>query len=126
VKAFKTKEFARFARREGIADLTLWEAADRALRGLVDADLGGGLIKQRAASGASRARPARRLPHPDGVPCRPANGISVRFRQERARQYAPDELDFWRRVAAAFLAMDEGKAAALAAAGEIIEVFGDG
>jgi hypothetical protein len=47
MRAFKTKWFARFARQELIADTNLWEAIERAERGLVDADLGGGLIKQR-------------------------------------------------------------------------------
>jgi hypothetical protein len=49
MQAFKTKWFARFARREGIADRSLREAVERAERGLIDADLGGGLIKQRVA-----------------------------------------------------------------------------
>lgn len=49
MKAFKTKWFARFARDEGIADRSLREAIERAERGLIDADLGGGLIKQRVA-----------------------------------------------------------------------------
>ena len=40
---------ARFTRRERIADALLREAIDRAERGLIDADLGGGLIKQRVA-----------------------------------------------------------------------------
>ncbi len=40
---------ARFARREGIADAALRGAIDRAERGLIDGDLGGGLIKQRVA-----------------------------------------------------------------------------
>jgi hypothetical protein len=44
-----TKEFGRFARREGIPGEVLCDAIDRAERGLVDADLGGGLIKQRVA-----------------------------------------------------------------------------
>lgn len=44
---FKTKGFARFARRERIADQTLCDAIHRAERGAVDADLGGGVIKQR-------------------------------------------------------------------------------
>lgn len=39
------RAFARFARREKGDDERLCEAADRAERGLVDADLGGGLIK---------------------------------------------------------------------------------
>jgi hypothetical protein len=40
---------ARFIRRERIADANLREAIHRAERGLIDADLGGGLIKQRVA-----------------------------------------------------------------------------
>jgi hypothetical protein len=44
-----TKWFARFARHEGIADKTLLEAIERADRGMIDADLGGGLIKLRVA-----------------------------------------------------------------------------
>ena len=49
MRAFKTRWFARFARREGVSDEALQEAIERAERGLVDADLGGGLIKQRVA-----------------------------------------------------------------------------
>lgn len=44
---FKTKEFARFARRERISDTMLCAAIARAERGVIDADLGSGLIKQR-------------------------------------------------------------------------------
>ena len=39
----------KFARRERIADASLKQAIGRAERGIVDADLGGGLIKQRVA-----------------------------------------------------------------------------
>ena len=46
---FKTKPFARFASREGIPDAALCDAARRVGRGQVDADLGGGVIKQRIA-----------------------------------------------------------------------------
>jgi len=49
LRVFKTKWFRRFARREGIADEALCEAVARAVRGQVDADLGGGVIKQRIA-----------------------------------------------------------------------------
>jgi len=47
MQIFKTKGVARFARRERIADSSLAEAIERAERGIIDADLGGGLIKQR-------------------------------------------------------------------------------
>jgi len=49
MRVFKTKPFARFADRERITDKDLCEAVRRAERGLVDADLGGSVIKQRLA-----------------------------------------------------------------------------
>jgi hypothetical protein len=49
VRIFKTKWFSRFAMREGIADAKLVEAVQNLENGLVDADYGGGLIKQRLA-----------------------------------------------------------------------------
>jgi hypothetical protein len=49
MQVFKTRWFARFARQEKIADAGLREAIERAELGLIDADLGGGLIKQRVA-----------------------------------------------------------------------------
>jgi hypothetical protein len=48
-RVFKTKWFQRFARKEKLADAALLEAADRAEKGQIDADLGGGVIKQRIA-----------------------------------------------------------------------------
>jgi hypothetical protein len=49
LRVFATKVFARFARKERLDDRRLCEAVERAGRGLVDADLGGNLIKQRIA-----------------------------------------------------------------------------
>ncbi len=49
MQIFKTKWLARFTRQEQITDASLREAVTRAERGLIDADLGGGLIKQRVA-----------------------------------------------------------------------------
>ena len=46
---FMIKSFARFARRHGLADAVLCEAVARARGGLIDADLGMGVIKQRVA-----------------------------------------------------------------------------
>src|SRR5262245_17503502 len=56
MRIFKTRAFARFARREGIEDASLESAIDRAERGQIDADLGGGIIKQRVPRpGAGRS-----------------------------------------------------------------------
>jgi len=49
MRIFKNKAFAKFARKEQISDAKLWEAVTAAERGNIDADYGGGVIKQRIA-----------------------------------------------------------------------------
>jgi hypothetical protein len=49
LRVFVVKAFRRFQRKERISDEALCEAIGRAEQGLIDADLGGGLIKQRVA-----------------------------------------------------------------------------
>lgn len=49
MRIFKSRWFQRFVRKEGIADAALLEAVARAEKGQIDADLGGGVIKQRIA-----------------------------------------------------------------------------
>lgn len=49
MRIFKSKGVVRFARQEKITDTSLLDAISRAERGLIDADLGGGVIKQRVA-----------------------------------------------------------------------------
>lgn len=61
MRIFKTKTFTRFTRRERIADASLCEAIEQAGRGLVDADLGGGLIKQRVARAGQGKRGGYRM-----------------------------------------------------------------
>jgi hypothetical protein len=48
---YLTKSFLRDAQSDGITDEDCQDAIRKAERGLVDADLGGGLIKQRIARG---------------------------------------------------------------------------
>lgn len=62
MRVLKTPWFERFARKERISDSALCEAVVRAEKGLVDADLGGGLIKQRVGRpGAGRSGGYRTL-----------------------------------------------------------------
>jgi hypothetical protein len=49
VRVFKNAWFERFARRQRVPDEALLEAVERAERGQIDANLGGGVIKQRVA-----------------------------------------------------------------------------
>jgi hypothetical protein len=48
-RIYKNRWFAKYASREGISDAALIAAVDQANSGLIDADLGAGLIKQRIA-----------------------------------------------------------------------------
>lgn len=49
MRVFKSRAFSRFADRNDISDEDLCDAVERAAQGLIDADLGGGVIKQRIA-----------------------------------------------------------------------------
>lgn len=49
MRIFKTRWFIRFARQHQIQDTVLCAAIANAEKGLIDADLGGGVIKQRIA-----------------------------------------------------------------------------
>jgi len=46
---FKNKEFQKWAKKAGLADLALCRAVAEMMKGLVDADLGGGVFKKRVA-----------------------------------------------------------------------------
>jgi hypothetical protein len=49
MRVFTSKRFARFARKERISDASLCQAVRMAEQGAIDADYGGGVIKQRIA-----------------------------------------------------------------------------
>ncbi len=62
MRIFKNKAFTRFARKSGIDDARLCKAVEEAEQGLIDADLGGGVIKQRVArSGGGKSGGFRTL-----------------------------------------------------------------
>jgi len=49
MRIFKSKWFAKFAHKERITDAKLCDAVRNTERGIIDADYGGGVIKQRIA-----------------------------------------------------------------------------
>jgi hypothetical protein len=120
LRVFKTKEFARYSRRERIDDERLCEAVERAARGLIDADLGGGLIKQRIGRLGQGRRGGYRTLMAFSAKARTV--FVYGFAKSERDNIGPDELEFWRRVASAFLAMDETKLRAMIDAQEITEV----
>jgi hypothetical protein len=118
VRVFKTKGFARFARGERISDAYLCEAVHRAERGLLDADLGGAVIKQRVARpGQGRSGGYRVL-----IAYRPKTRsvFLFGFAKSARENVDEDELATTRDVAKGWLEAD-GKALALAVAEGLIE-----
>jgi hypothetical protein len=94
MRVCKTRWFVRCARRAGITDARLMEAVARAERGLVDADLGGGLIKQRVArDGKGKSGGYRTL-----IAYRKADRafFVFGFAKSRMENPPPDELGFAR------------------------------
>ena len=49
LRVFKNAWFVRFAKKERLSDLQLWAAIEAAERGLIDANLGSGVVKLRIA-----------------------------------------------------------------------------
>jgi hypothetical protein len=123
MRVFKNKSFARFSRKARITDTVLCGAVDAASRGLIDADLGGGVIKQRIA--------------------RPGEGKSGGFRtiilfriRERAffvhgfaknerDNIRDDELAAFRMLAALMIAYDDDALARAIENGTLTEVMCD-
>lgn len=123
MRVFKTKWFVRFARKERIADRTLREAIERAERGLIDADLGNGVIKQRVArSGRGKSGGYRTI---------------IIYRSERRAIFVfgfakssmanlePEELEGYRKLASLYLAESEKDMDGYVAEGALSEVKGD-
>ena len=119
MQTFKTKH-SPVSRTEGLEDAALGEAVRRAGDGLVDADLGGGVIKQRVArSGGGRSGGFR---------------VIVLFRKGELAFFVygfaksdrdnlrPDELATFRMLADEYLKLDRAGLAAAQRVGAIIEV----
>ena len=120
MRVFKTKEFARFARQEGISDRALREAANRAEGGLIDADLGGGLIKQRVARpGQGRSRGFRTV-----IAWRADHGgfFVYGFAKSAKGNLTPRELEVYRDLAALLLGLGDDAIERAVAAKEIVEL----
>ncbi len=120
MKVYKTRRFARFAKDEAISDVQLAAAVERAERGLIDADLGGGVIKQRIArpgqgrSGGFRTVIAYRL--------QDRSVFMLGFAKNDRDNIEPDELENLKLLAADLLAATPCVMARMVETGKLIEV----
>ena len=123
MRVFKTKWFARFVRREGIADKSLREAIERAERGMIDADLGGGLIKQRVAREGQRRSGGYRMIVAYRVRVRAV--FLFGFAKSQREDIERDEMLFLREIAADLLSADAAKIRERIEAGALQEIEHD-
>jgi hypothetical protein len=121
---YATKEFARFARKAGLADAKLLRAVRDVAAGRCDADLGGGVFKQRVAredggkSGGFRTIILFR-----------AGGHSFfahGFAKNDKANVSAKELVALKRLARVLLGFSDQQIQTAKTAGELIEVANDG
>jgi hypothetical protein len=122
MSVYKTKEFAKFARKAKLRDGKLLEAACAVADGQYGADLGGGVFKQRIArEGGGKSGGFRT------IILFKAGGHSFfvhGFAKNQKPNVSAKELQALKKLAAVLLALDAGALAKAIAAGEIAEVIG--
>ena len=97
-RVFKTRTFTRSMKKAGLTDEALCAAVEEMSQGLVDADLGGDVVKKRVAL--------------------PGQGFSKNERSNIDK----DELRVLQEVARELLGFDNRQLAVALAAGEIVEI----
>ncbi|MEQ8346751.1 MAG: type II toxin-antitoxin system RelE/ParE family toxin [Sneathiellaceae bacterium] len=124
MSVYATKAFARFARKAGLDDAKLLQAAYDVAIGRFDADLGGGVYKQRVARGGSGKSGSFRT-----IILFRAGGNSFfahGFAKSDKANVSARELQALKRLAGILLDFTDEQVEAAQSAGEVVEVAIDG
>jgi len=124
VRVFKNAWFSRFARKEKISAAVLMEAIERAEKGLIDADLGGGVIKQRIARpGAGKSKGYRSI-----VLYRQSDRafFIYGFPKNELDNIREDEEDQFKKSARSILSLSDEQIQSLIDNGQLEEISKDG
>ena len=120
MRIFTTKWFTRFARKERLGSEQLVDAVTRAERNIIDADLGGNLIKQRVArKGQGRSGGYRTL---IAYQTRMRSVFLYGFAKSEKDNIDDEELSDLRKLASHILALNDLQLEAALAANELSEV----
>ena len=120
LSVYKNKFFARFAGKAGIPDADLWKAARLANDGVIDADLGGGVIKQRIArTGQGKSGGSRSI-----ILFKKDNrAVFVHgFEKNDKANIGPDELEAFRRYSEIYLGYSKAQIAQRVEDGALLKV----
>ena len=122
MRIFKTKSLAKFAKQNGIKDGSLVEAIERAARGLIDADLGGRIIKQRVARPGQGKRGGFRML----IGIRPDRAVFLfGFAKNERENIDDDQIKTLREIAMSWFIADDARIAKALKDGILIEVDDD-
>jgi hypothetical protein len=123
MKAFKTKVFAKWARKERLADGDLSKAITEIAAGLVDARLGGSLVKKRvAAAGRGKSGGYRTIV---AYRARGHAFFLYGFAKNERDNIEPDELAALKKLAKVLQSYSESQIAKAVKAGVLLKVKGD-
>jgi hypothetical protein len=124
LRVFKNAWFERFARKEKISAESLLDAVERAEKGLIDADLGGGVIKQRIARpGAGKSSGYRSIViYREGKKAFFVYG----FPKSNLGNIRDDELEQFKKAAKSILALSDNQIRKLIEIGQFEEVTTNG
>lgn len=120
IRVFKTRTFARWSRKTGLTDDALRQAVAEMTQGLVDADLGGHVLKKRVAlPGLGKRGGARTI-----VATRMTDRwfYLYGFGKNERDSINKNELKVLQEIAKELLSFDDRRLTAAMAAGEILEV----
>jgi len=120
MRVFKNKPFDRWAKNGGLTDSRLLEAVDEIEQGLVDADLGGNVVKKRVAFGSRGKSGGLRtlLAFRKGDKAFFIYGFAKNVRAT----IKPDELKGLKQLAKAYFGLDAGALSKALTSGALIEV----
>ncbi len=122
MSVYQTKEFAKFARKAKLESADLLAAAADVAEGRWDANLGGGVFKQRIGrKGSGKSGGFRTI-----IVCKMgAHSFFVHgFAKNQKANVSPKELEALKKLATVLLALDVGALETAITAGEILEVTG--
>ena len=122
-RVFRTRTFTRWMRKSGLTDDALCNAVSEMVQGLIDADLGGHIVKKRVAlpgkgkSGGARTIVATKLVD--------RWFFLYGFGKNERANIDNDELKMFQEVAKEFLEFDDSQLETALTAGEILEICND-
>ncbi len=119
---FKTRSFARWVKREGLTDRNLGNAVVEMQKGLIDARLGGGLIKKRVARSGHGKRGGYRVILASNFGDRWVFMFMFGFAKNERDNIDDDELRLMKRLASTFLEMGDRMVKDALTSGEIVEI----